>query len=152
MPVRPALGGSSCHLMLLLKRWDNGTSMVRAQILRKFVDSCPVKSHDEIEQHFANYGDLFFTRLTAWLRLITGRFLKDLHLRSTYSNFLGVHVVQIHSNVMFHIYCESRMISGLKLNNFFRKVEFFKGVIFAFSPEDVKYRTVTQFWFFFREG
>lgn len=56
-------------LMHLLKEWDKGSTNVRRKILREFIIQHQNKTGTELEEELAHSASLFFTRITAWLRL-----------------------------------------------------------------------------------
>ncbi|XP_071952021.1 armadillo-like helical domain containing protein 1 [Antedon mediterranea] len=60
---------STSKVMSLLQQWDKGSKTVRAQILTDFIANNQNKTGPELEAEFAQAASLFFTRLTAWLRL-----------------------------------------------------------------------------------
>lgn len=56
-------------LMHLLKEWDKGSTNVRRKILKEFIAQHQNKTGTELEEELAHSASLFFTRITAWLRL-----------------------------------------------------------------------------------
>ena len=52
-----------------LRDWDSSTAQRRVRILRQFIASNQYKTGVDLEQQFAGAASLFFTRLTAWIRI-----------------------------------------------------------------------------------
>lgn len=52
-----------------LQQWDDASKSVRAEMLKAFIQEHNGKTAPELEQALNNSASLFFTRLTAWLRL-----------------------------------------------------------------------------------
>ena len=52
-----------------LENWDHASKSKRIQILLSFIDENNGKTAPELEEVLCNCASLFFTRLTAWLRL-----------------------------------------------------------------------------------
>jgi len=62
-----------------LRDWDSSTPHRRVRILRQFVANNQHKTGIDLEQQFAGAASLFFTRLTAWIRItyLSGKHLSD---------------------------------------------------------------------------
>ena len=52
-----------------LQEWDNASKTKRLKILQHFINTNNGKTAPELEQELCNGASLFFSRLTAWLRL-----------------------------------------------------------------------------------
>lgn len=53
----------------LLKEWDKGSVPLRRKVLIEFVKKNQNKTGTELEEEMAHSASLFFTRVTAWLRI-----------------------------------------------------------------------------------
>jgi len=62
-----------------LRDWDSSTAQRRVRILRQFIANSQYKTGIDLEQQFAGAASLFFTRLTAWIRItyLSGKYLSD---------------------------------------------------------------------------
>jgi len=52
-----------------LREWDSSSAQRRAKILRQFIAHNQYKTGADLEQQFMGAASLFFTRLTAWIRI-----------------------------------------------------------------------------------
>ena len=52
-----------------LRDWDSSSAQRRVRILRQFVAINQYKTGTDLEQQFDGAASLFFTRLTAWIRI-----------------------------------------------------------------------------------
>ena len=52
-----------------LETWDEASKVKRVKILSQFIEENSGRTGPEIERHLCDCASLFFTRLTAWLRL-----------------------------------------------------------------------------------
>ena len=55
--------------MHLLREWDKGSTPIRYKILSDFIKQNQKKTGTDLEEELAHTASLFFTRITAWLRL-----------------------------------------------------------------------------------
>ena len=55
--------------MHILREWDKGSVPVRRKILVQFIKQNHEKTGTDLEEELAHTASLFFTRITAWLRL-----------------------------------------------------------------------------------
>lgn len=53
----------------LLKEWDKGSVPLRRKILVEFVKKNQNRTGTELEEEMAHSASLFFTRISAWLRI-----------------------------------------------------------------------------------
>lgn len=61
---------SAKDALAILRAWDSGNSTLRRKILNDFIISNRNRTAAELDEQFADAASLFFTRLTAWLRLV----------------------------------------------------------------------------------
>ncbi|XP_060788743.1 uncharacterized protein LOC132893567 [Neoarius graeffei] len=72
---------AACSRVLkFLCEWDRGNKSTRTRMLQKFLQENTGKTSPELELEFAQAASLFFTRITAWMRL-TYMFGTCLHLQ-----------------------------------------------------------------------
>jgi len=62
-----------------LRDWDSSSAQRRVRILRQFIANNQYKTGTDLDQQFAGAASLFFTRLTAWIRVtyLSGQHLSD---------------------------------------------------------------------------
>lgn len=65
-----------------LREWDASSAQRRVRFLRQFVAYNQYKTVVDLEQQFLGAASLFFTRLTAWLR-ITYLYLQQAYCNTT---------------------------------------------------------------------
>ena len=61
---------SAKDALAILRTWDSGNSTLRRKILEDFINANRNRTAAELDEQFADAASLFFTRLTAWLRLV----------------------------------------------------------------------------------
>ena len=61
---------SAKDALAILRTWDSGNSTLRRKILEDFIIANRNRTAAELDEQFADAASLFFTRLTAWLRLV----------------------------------------------------------------------------------
>ena len=60
---------STVEIKRFLQQWDDSPKQNRVEILRDFNSKNQNKTAPELDQALGNCASLFFTRITAWLRL-----------------------------------------------------------------------------------
>jgi len=62
-------------LISFLRQWDSSSAQRRVRVLRQFIAQNQYKTGADLEQQFMGAASLFFTRLTAWIRITYPSFL-----------------------------------------------------------------------------